>query len=139
MGAPEPVPARFAPSARVRVRRADSPGHVRTPWYCRGHAGVIERICGNFANPEELAYNRDGLPAQPLYRVRFICRDLCRTTPATPATWSRSGLHDSTADMRYMELPLRPAGTGGLTEDELAQLITRDSLIGVAFANAPAV
>lgn len=76
MGAAEPVAVRFAPGARVRVRRADPPGHVRTPWYCRGHAGVIERICGRFANPEELAYNRDGLPAQPLYRVRFTCREL---------------------------------------------------------------
>jgi nitrile hydratase len=76
MNAPESLPARFAPGARVRVRRADPPGHVRTPWYCRGHTGVIERICGSFANPEELAYNRDGLPAQPLYRVRFLCREL---------------------------------------------------------------
>jgi nitrile hydratase len=74
----EAVAARFAPGARVRVRRADPPGHVRTPWYCRGHAGVIERICGSFANTEELAYNRDGLPAQPLYRVRFLCRELWR-------------------------------------------------------------
>jgi nitrile hydratase len=40
----EAVAARFAPGARVRVRRADPPGHVRTPWYCRGRAGVIERI-----------------------------------------------------------------------------------------------
>jgi nitrile hydratase subunit beta len=76
MGALKAVAARFAPGARVRVRRADPPGHVRTPWYCRGHTGVIERICGSFANPEELAYNRDGLPAQPLYRVRFLCREL---------------------------------------------------------------
>lgn len=76
MGAIEVVAARFAPGARVRVRRADPPGHVRTPWYCRGHAGEIERICGSFANPEELAYNRDGLPAQPLYRVRFLCCEL---------------------------------------------------------------
>ena len=76
MGVPEPTPARFAPGVRVRVRRADPPGHVRTPWYCRGRTGVIERVCGSFANPEELAYNRDGLPAQPLYRVRFNCREL---------------------------------------------------------------
>ena len=62
---------RFAVGDRVRVRRADPPGHLRTPWYCRGRVGTIERICGAFANPEELAYNRSGLPAQPLYRVRF--------------------------------------------------------------------
>jgi nitrile hydratase len=44
---------------------------LRTPWYIRGHVGVIERLCGAFANPEELAWNRPGLPRQPLYRVRF--------------------------------------------------------------------
>jgi hypothetical protein len=71
MSAPDASPQRFAPGARVRVRWADAPGHLRTPWYVRGHVGVIERLCGAFANPEELAYNRSGLPAQPLYRVRF--------------------------------------------------------------------
>jgi nitrile hydratase subunit beta len=67
---------RFAVGERVRVRRADPPGHVRTPWYCRGHVGTVERLCGAFANPEELAYNRPGLPAQPLYRVRFRSAEL---------------------------------------------------------------
>lgn len=66
----------FRPGDAVRVRFADPPGHVRTPWYCRGKTGVVERLCGAFANPEELAYNRAGLPAQPLYRVRFASRDL---------------------------------------------------------------
>jgi nitrile hydratase subunit beta len=70
------VEPRFAPGARVRVRRADPPGHIRTPWYIRGHSGEIERLCGAFPNPEELAYNRPGLPAQPLYRVRFRQREL---------------------------------------------------------------
>lgn len=67
----EAHPARFTPGARVTVRGGDPPGHIRTPWYIRGKSGVVERICGAFANPEELAYNRPGLPAQPLYRVRF--------------------------------------------------------------------
>src|SRR5205085_8308860 len=40
-------------------------------------------------------------------------------------------VHDSTADMRYMVLPLRPAGTEQMSEEELAKLITRDSMIGV--------
>ncbi|MGO4915385.1 nitrile hydratase subunit alpha [Pseudogemmobacter sp. W21_MBD1_M6] len=39
-------------------------------------------------------------------------------------------VHDSTADMRYIVLPARPAGTDGLTEAELAALVTRDSMIG---------
>ena len=47
-------------------------------------------------------------------------------------------VHDSTADMRYMVLPLRPAGTGHLSEEQLAQLVTRDSLIGVALIPAQA-
>ena len=39
---------------------------------------------------------------------------------------------DSTAEVRYMVLPERPAGTEGLSEQELAALVTRDSMIGVA-------
>ena len=66
----------FRVGDRVRVRRSDPPGHVRTPFYCRGHSGTVERICGRFPNPEELAYGRPGLPPIPLYRVRFLCRDL---------------------------------------------------------------
>ena len=43
----------------------------------------------------------------------------------------RIRVHDSTADMRYMILPMRPVGTEGMSEEELAELVTRDSLIGV--------
>ena len=41
-------------------------------------------------------------------------------------------VHDSTADMRYLVLPMRPAGTENLSEVELAKRVTRDSMIGVA-------
>lgn len=41
-------------------------------------------------------------------------------------------VHDSTADMRYMVLPARPAGTEGWSEDQLAALVTRDCMIGVS-------
>jgi nitrile hydratase len=61
----------FAIGQPVRVRVAFPPGHVRTPHYLRGRRGVVESIAGRFANPEELAYGRDGLPARALYRVRF--------------------------------------------------------------------
>ncbi len=40
-------------------------------------------------------------------------------------------VHDSTADIRYLVLPVRPKGTEGLSEAELAKLVTRDSMIGV--------
>jgi nitrile hydratase len=45
---------------------------------------------------------------------------------------------DSTAELRYLVLPARPAGTEHLTEDELAALVTRDSMVGVAKVNMPA-
>ena len=44
---------------------------------------------------------------------------------------------DSNSDIRYMVLPQRPAGTEGFSEEELAALVTRDSMIGVGIANAP--
>jgi nitrile hydratase len=45
---------------------------------------------------------------------------------------------DSSADQRYMVLPRRPEGTEHLSEDELAALVTRDAMIGVAIPSAPA-
>ena len=45
-------------------------------------------------------------------------------------------VHDSTADIRYLVLPLRPEGTEGWSETELARLVTRDSMIGVMDALA---
>jgi len=45
---------------------------------------------------------------------------------------------DSTADTRYMILPMRPAGTDGLTENQLADLVTRDSMIGTGLPLEPA-
>ena len=45
-------------------------------------------------------------------------------------------VHDSTADMRYMILPMRPEGTEDMSEEELAGLVTRDSLIGVTVPRA---
>ena len=67
---------RYTSGERVRVRKVDAPGHIRTPWYIRGHEGVIERFCGFFKNPEELAYARPGTPLKALYRVRFAAREL---------------------------------------------------------------
>jgi nitrile hydratase len=46
---------------------------------------------------------------------------------------------DSTADMRYLVIPRRPAGTEHMSEEELAQLVTRDSMIGVTRARQPGI
>lgn len=44
---------------------------------------------------------------------------------------------DSTADLRYIVIPERPAGTDGMSEDELAGLVTRDAMIGVTLVPSP--
>ena len=44
---------------------------------------------------------------------------------------------DSTAELRYLVLPERPGGTDGLSEAQLAELVTRDAMIGVAQVKAP--
>jgi hypothetical protein len=61
----------FQPGDRVRVQLRHPPGHIRTPMYLRGKTGVIDCLYGAFPNPEELAFGKPGLPAEPLYRVRF--------------------------------------------------------------------
>jgi len=72
MAKTESIARRYHIGDSVTVREAYPIGHVRTPFYIRGKTGVIERICGTYPNPEELAYARNGLPRQPLYRVRFL-------------------------------------------------------------------
>jgi len=79
-----PLPSTYTPAPghrynvgdRVTVKRRYPPGHRRTPYYIKGKTGVIERICGAFLNPEELAYGFDGEPRKVLYRVRFRQHDV---------------------------------------------------------------
>jgi nitrile hydratase len=91
---------RFKAGDAVTVRRAYPPGHLRTPYYIRGKAGVVERTCGSFANPEELAYGRNGLPARPLYRVRFTQRQVWADYVGAPG---------DTVDIEIYEHWLEPA------------------------------
>jgi nitrile hydratase len=46
-------------------------------------------------------------------------------------------VHDSTADMRYVVIPARPSGSEDLSEEDLAKLVTRDSMIGTGLAMMP--
>jgi nitrile hydratase len=46
-------------------------------------------------------------------------------------------VHDSTAEQRYLVLPVRPAGTDGWSQQDLAKLVTRNSMIGTALARIP--
>lgn len=76
--------AKFTPGDAVRVKTGIAPGHIRTPWYCRGRTGRVERICGAFGNPEELAYNRLDGKDIPLYRVRFTMAEIWGNETETP-------------------------------------------------------
>ncbi|MGQ4807563.1 Thiocyanate hydrolase subunit alpha [Candidatus Entotheonellaceae bacterium PAL068K] len=100
MSAAAAGPRRFEPGDRVRVAPIHPPGHRRIPDYIRGKSGVVERYCGAFPNPEELAYGFDGLPARHLYRVRFQQPDIW---PAYDGP-----VHD-TLDLEVQEHWLSPA------------------------------
>lgn len=88
----------------VMVKAAYPPGHRRTPCYIRGKRGVIERICGTFPNPEELAYGFDGEPKKVLYRVRFEQRHI----------WSDyRGPAQDVLELEVFEHWLQPAAPAG--------------------------
>lgn len=64
------------PGDEVRVKNVHPPGHRRTPYYVRGRRGIVQKYCGEFLNPEELAHGFSGLPKKRLYRVTFLQREL---------------------------------------------------------------
>ena len=70
-----PATSRYGHGDRVLVRAHFPPGHIRAPYYTRGHTGEVVQITGPFPNAEERAYGRPGAP-EPLYRVRFRQHDL---------------------------------------------------------------
>ncbi|MEJ7819132.1 MAG: nitrile hydratase subunit alpha [Rubrobacteraceae bacterium] len=74
------------------------------------------------------------------YRSRTVRepRAVMREFGYEPPPGVRVAVHDSSADLRYMVLPMRPPGTEEMGEEQLAALVTRDSLIGVSVPVAPA-
>ncbi len=93
--------ARFSADQPVVVAERYPPGHLRTPFYCRGKRGVVERVLIAGINPEEEGYGLYDRPPVTLYRVRFRQVDLWPgyTGPA----------HD-TVDIEIYEHWLEPAG-----------------------------
>lgn len=74
------------------------------------------------------------------YRARAVRepRSVLAEFGTRPAEDKDVRVHDSNADLRYLVLPERPAGTEGWSEEQLALLVTRDSMIGVAGVRDPA-
>ena len=83
-----------------------------------------------------------GLPPEwykdPAYRSRMVRepRTLLAEMGLDLADGMQVRVWDSSAENRYMVLPRRPQGSEGLSEDELAGLVTRDAMVGVAEAGA---
>ena len=73
------------------------------------------------------------------YRARAVSapRQVMAELGYTPPDDVAIRVHDSNADLRYLVVPMRPAGTDHLDEAGLADLVTRDSMIGTAPAAAP--
>ncbi len=84
-----------------------------------------------------------GLPPSwykdPAYRSRIVRepRAVLAEFGLELADEVRVQVYDSSSEVRYMVLPERPAGTGHLSEDELAALVSRDAMVGVATVSAP--
>lgn len=76
VSAPARSAARFAPGDAVVVSDRPALGHCRTPFYLRGRRGVVAAVQGAFRDPEKLAYHKPGLPLEPLYKIRFLQKDL---------------------------------------------------------------
>lgn len=93
---------KFVPFDCVEIAQGYPIGHCRTPWYVRGLSGVVERHCGEYANPEELAYRRDGLPAVSLYRVRIQMKVIWQ---------DYAGPAGDTLEVEVFEHWLRPAAS----------------------------
>lgn len=64
---------------------------------------------------------------------RAVLEEFGVTLPET----TQVRVHDSTADMRYIVIPARPGGTDGMSQEDLARLVTRDSMIGTGVAQHP--
>lgn len=84
-----------------------------------------------------------GLPPtwykSPAYRSRVVIepRTVLKEFGLTLPETTEIRVWDSSSDLRYMVLPERPAGTDDLSEADLAALVTRDSMIGVAIVQPP--
>ena len=125
--------------ARARLCRPPGRAHRRgrehrrtcTTWSCARCAPAIRGRCS--------ACRRSGTSPRPIGREavkdpRGVLADFGVELPKD----TEIRVWDSTAEIRYLVLPMRPAGTEGWSEERLADLVTRDSMIGTGLAEAAA-
>ncbi len=119
-----------------RPRRASTSSRSRTR--PRLHNMVVCTLCSCYPWPVL------GLPPvwykSAPYRSRAVKRPARRAAPISASTLptdTEIRVWDSTAEIRYLVLPMRPAGTDGWSEERLAELVTRDSMIGTGLPKQP--
>ena len=78
-------------------------------------------------------YKSDAYRARAVREPRKVLAEFGVVLPAEQSV----KVWDSTAEMRYLVIPMRPVGTDGLSEAELAELVTRDSMVGTGLAVRP--
>ena len=101
------------------------------------HNLVVCTLCSCYPRPL-LGLPPDWYKSRPTGRARCASRARCwpSSAPVIP-DGGRDPRHDSTAMVRYLVLPMRPAGTEGWSEEQLAALVTRDAMIGVVPVELP--
>ncbi|MGE3806959.1 MAG: nitrile hydratase subunit alpha [Gemmataceae bacterium] len=103
----------------------------------RVHNLIVCTLCSCYPRPvlglPPDWYKKKAYRARAVREPRSVLREFGTDLPGDIEV----RVHDSTADMRYLVLPLRPEGTDGLSEAELAELVTRDSMIGVSLPRVP--
>lgn len=78
-------------------------------------------------------YKSDNYRARVVHEPRAVLKEFGTVLPDNVTV----RVHDSNADMRYVVVPMRPQGTEGWSEDQLAEILTRDTLVGVTVPKAP--
>lgn len=102
------------------------------------HNMVVCTLCSCYPWPvlgvPPVWYKSAPYRAKAVADPRGVLADFGVTIPDT----TKIRVWDSTAEVRYLVVPMRPEGTDGLSEEELAALVTRDSMIGTGLAKVPA-
>jgi nitrile hydratase alpha subunit len=79
-------------------------------------------------------YKSSNYRSRVVFEPRAVLKEFGTELPEDVAV----RVHDSNADMRYLVIPMRPGGTDGWSEEQLSEILTRDTLVGVTTPEVPA-